>query len=526
MTRSRILIVEDDAILTAHMEESLINLGYEVAGLAATGEDAVRLALERKPDAIIMDIRLRGEMTGIEAAEEIRKTADIPIVYLTAYTDEILLQHAKLTEAYAYLAKPVRERELRASLEMAIYKHTSESRIAHLNQVLDAVRNVNRLITREHDAQRLLEDACHSLVRTRGYALVWIGKVETEGKRILPVASAGPGQGFLDDIHVTWDDSENGRGAVGAAVRLGRPVVFRDLTADPNYAPWRDRAIKEGFVASAALPMLIAGRLFGVLTVYADTAAVFDEEEVGLLDEMAGDSAFALKSIEGEGDRRRMEEALRTSEAQLSNAAKIAHLAPWEHDVAKDAFTFTDLFYEMMGTTAEREGGYTMPGARYAQRFIHPEDAALVAKEIRKGTEMPDHTFHGYMEHRIVYADGKVGYVAVRYFPVKDDHGRPLRAFGVMQDITERRRAEEELRSGYQKIQRAVAGAIKALGLMAETRDPYTSGHQQRVAELAVGIAREMGLPDDQIETLRVAGPPRHRQGFGPLRDPEQAHHA
>ncbi len=83
-------------------------------------------------------------MNGIEAAGEIRRSMDIPVVYLTAYTDETILQQATITDAYAYLIKPVRDRELRASLEMAFDKHDSDLHLSHLNQVLRALRDGRR----------------------------------------------------------------------------------------------------------------------------------------------------------------------------------------------------------------------------------------------------------------------------------------------------------------------------------------------------------------------------------------------
>ncbi|MEI8084454.1 MAG: response regulator, partial [Actinomycetes bacterium] len=129
MDTARILIVEDDAILVTHLERMLVHLGYEVAGLAATGETAVELALAHEPDAVLMDIRLSGAMTGIQAATEIHRQLDTPIIYLTAYVDDALLLQAKHTDAYAYLTKPVRDHELRASLEMALYKHAAERRV-------------------------------------------------------------------------------------------------------------------------------------------------------------------------------------------------------------------------------------------------------------------------------------------------------------------------------------------------------------------------------------------------------------
>jgi two-component system, cell cycle sensor histidine kinase and response regulator CckA len=145
-------------------------------------------------------------------------------------------------------------------------------------------------------------------------------------------------------------------------------------------------------------------------------------------------------------ERKKAEEALRTSQAQLSNALTMAHLGHWEYDVAKDLFIFNDHFYKIFRATAEQVGGYTMSSSDYARRFLHPEDAPLVGSEIRKSIETTDPNFSGQLEHRVIFADGEIGYITVRYFAVKDEEGRTVKTYGVNQDITERKRAEESLR--------------------------------------------------------------------------------
>jgi PAS domain S-box-containing protein len=150
-------------------------------------------------------------------------------------------------------------------------------------------------------------------------------------------------------------------------------------------------------------------------------------------------------------ESKRAEKLLRTSEAQLSNAMKIAKLGYWEYDVAKDLFTFNDHFYAIFRTTVEQVGGYTMSSARYAQLFVHPEDAPMVAVEIQKALETTDPHFSRQLEHRIIYADGEIGYIAVRFFIVKDDQGRTVKTYGANQDITERKRAEEKLRESEER---------------------------------------------------------------------------
>ena len=145
-------------------------------------------------------------------------------------------------------------------------------------------------------------------------------------------------------------------------------------------------------------------------------------------------------------ERRAVEEALRASEARLFNALKAARMGHWEYDVATDTFTFDDGFYAMLRTTAEREGGYAMSSARYAGRFVHPDEIEAVATEIRKALEATDPSYSRDLEHRIIFGDGEVGHVAVHFAIAKDDRGHTVRTFGVNQDITEQKRAAEALR--------------------------------------------------------------------------------
>ena len=122
----KILVVEDEAVTGMDIRRSLTELGYSVCAIATTGELAVRKAGELHPDLILMDIMLAGKMTGIEAAEIIKEQYHIPVVYLTAYSDDSYLTKAKLTEPFGYILKPFREQELKTTIEMALYKYAME----------------------------------------------------------------------------------------------------------------------------------------------------------------------------------------------------------------------------------------------------------------------------------------------------------------------------------------------------------------------------------------------------------------
>lgn len=159
-------------------------------------------------------------------------------------------------------------------------------------------------------------------------------------------------------------------------------------------------------------------------------------------------------------ERKQAVEALGVTQARLSNAMRIAHLGAWEYDVASDRFTFDDLFYSMLRTTAEREGGYAMSPAHYYERFVHPNDRALVGPGIREAIETTNPVYTRQIEHRMIYADGEVGYLAVRYYILKDERGHTVKICGVNQDITERIVAFARIREQAEVIDQAPVAVL------------------------------------------------------------------
>jgi len=139
MSAPRVLIVEDETVVALSIKTKLSTLGYEVSGIEVTGEDAVAHVLERSPDVVLMDIRLEGDMDGVQAAEKIREISDVPVIYLTAYTDENTLARAKGTTPYGYIIKPMEDRELRTGIEMALSRHELEARERENRQWLEAI---------------------------------------------------------------------------------------------------------------------------------------------------------------------------------------------------------------------------------------------------------------------------------------------------------------------------------------------------------------------------------------------------
>jgi len=136
MEKEKVLIVEDERIVAEDIRMSLERLGYLVCGMAFSENEALKKVKELHPDIVLMDIVLGGEADGIEAASKVRSDFDIPVVYLTAYGDEGTLERAKVTEPFGYIIKPFEERELKSTIEIALYKHRMEKKLRESEQWL------------------------------------------------------------------------------------------------------------------------------------------------------------------------------------------------------------------------------------------------------------------------------------------------------------------------------------------------------------------------------------------------------
>lgn len=148
--RGKIIIVEDEPGIADELRDRLGHLGYSVVGLARSGSEAIQKTDELRPDLVIIDMQLKGNLDGIEAAEQIRTGLQIPVVYLITSSDDYTVQRAKITEPFGHVFKPFEERELEIIIEMAIYKHTMEQEretlVRELQEALTEVRKLSGLL--------------------------------------------------------------------------------------------------------------------------------------------------------------------------------------------------------------------------------------------------------------------------------------------------------------------------------------------------------------------------------------------
>jgi class 3 adenylate cyclase len=141
-----VLIVEDEQIISRDLSRIIKKYGYEVADVLSSGEEVLTRTLELQPNLILMDIKLNGKISGIEAAEEIKRFIDIPIIYITAYADSEIIHRAKITEPFAYIVKPFDEKSLHTSIELAIYKHNISKKLKERTIELEEERKKSEIL--------------------------------------------------------------------------------------------------------------------------------------------------------------------------------------------------------------------------------------------------------------------------------------------------------------------------------------------------------------------------------------------
>ncbi len=478
MEKAQILIVENDGIIASDLQNRLEGFGFSVPAIVSSGEEAIQKIKENNPDLVVMDIVLDGEMDGIEAAGQIRSQFNIPVIYLTAYTDDNLLKRAKITEPFGYIIKPFEDRELHSSIEIALYKHKAEealqkahdsleqqvkertaelvksnemltreiierkkheSKILHLARVLKSILNIDYLIVREKDPDKFLQAACKILADVRGYRFVWVGFIAEGHKKVIPVAQAGFEEGYLKSQSITWDDTPRGKGPTGTAIKTRKPSVMQNFQNDPRYVPWREAALERGYQSGLALPILAGEYIYGALNIYSIDQDAFDTEEIKLLTNVADNIGHAIRTIDLEKKRKKMSKELQESEEKyrllLKNLPSVVYTG------------YRDWSVEFIDRKLELLTGYDAD--EFNTRRMKWSDI-IVKEDIKTAKEsfiQALKTDKSYIrEYRIRAKAGEILWIQERGHIICDKKGEIEYISGIFFDITERKRIVEQLR--------------------------------------------------------------------------------
>lgn len=233
--KAKILVVEDERIVARDIQGTLQNFGYDVPEVVSSGEEAIQAAYRLDPDMVVMDVMIKGELDGIDAAEIIHNQFNIPVVFLTAYSDDETLKRAKLTESYGFISKPYEEKELFIAIEFALYKHSMLKKMYESKVWLDAIlRSLSEgLLATDKNGQV-------SFMNPTAELILGIKEYEAKGKNLKDVLifegnhaahKEGPQKIICNDGQVKWIELKVSPVREEKGSLIGKAIVFKETKA-------------------------------------------------------------------------------------------------------------------------------------------------------------------------------------------------------------------------------------------------------------------------------------------------------
>jgi PAS domain S-box-containing protein len=331
--------------------------------------------------------------------------------------------------------------------EMA-FSNTEES-LFRVNRALRVFSECKKATTWDYDEYELLRKICRILVALGGYRLAWVGYAsDDEEKTVKPVVHWGYEEGYLNALHVRWDESANGQGPAGTTIRTGQTVIVRDIMTNPKFRPWREMATAHGFSSAISLPLHNGRKVYGALVILAAEADSFDPEEASQLEELTEDLANRIRVIHGEAAQKKAKEEQlflakvihQASEGVLTfdQDARVQYLNPaWEQICGVNA---KDIISKTL---------HQLPCARNNNAFFMAIKGVIETGEVNTGL------------FQNVRDDGSRYKISANISPVMAGDSEVVRYVAVVQDVTYETELEDQLRTA-QKMEAiaTLAGGI------------------------------------------------------------------
>ncbi len=387
MSKGRLLVVEDDRIIAEDIVMTLKRLGYSVAPVASSGEEAIKLAAREKPDLALMDIVLKGSIDGIKAAGHIMKNYDIPVVYLSSHSDRATLKRASETGPFGYLLKPYDETDLRATLEMALYKHRMEKKVREREHWLDIIlKSIGDavIVTDSSGGIKFMNPAAEALTGWRQKEAM--GRTVTEVFRVIDEDTRKPAPNPVEAVL----SGEEKNGTVGHTILIDRDGA--EIPVNNSAAPVKDDR--------------------GGTT---DVVLVFHDET----------------------ERRQALGMLKESERFLNTIFDSIHdpfcIIDRDFRIAR----VNDAYASLKGDKAQ-----DIKGMKCHEAF---EGRAGICEACVVESTFATSTPHSREKH-LVDAEGAEKWLEIFTYPIRDDEGRVSHVIEYARDITQRKQTEEDKR--------------------------------------------------------------------------------
>jgi len=421
---TQILVVEDEPIVALDLQQRLERMGYRVPHVVATGEAAIATASRERPQLVLMDISLKGAMDGVEAAEQIITQLRIPVVYLTAFSDDHTLERAKVTEPYGYLLKPFEERELHTTIEVALYKHQAERALREAHGELELrveertaeLQQANEALQKEIDGRVRRDVRRAALARVREQ--VWRMQTSTDIENVVTSIWEG-----LDRLGVPFQNCV-------IQVVDTQTVYRRDLRGqNPQSEFGRMQDVNREIRSVLDVPFS-----HGTLAVNSSEPDAFSDEHVVMLEELADPLTEGFRRLEDlhelAAERERLAVILRSiadsvvatdSEGQIVLMNRVAEsLTGWQQAVAVGR-SFPEIFEILDEDTRQAKQN-------------------PVTRVLQSGSAI-DLDLHTVLIAR----DGSERLISTSTAPIRHDEGKTIGVVLVSRDVAAHSKTEEDL---------------------------------------------------------------------------------
>jgi PAS domain S-box-containing protein len=361
----------------------------------------------------------RGEQ--VRHFETLRKRKNGQIFHVALSISPIKDQNGKI-EGISTVVRDITEHKL------------AEERTERLNRALRALSECTQRLMRANDEPTVLQQVCDVMVQIAGYRMAWVGYAEhDENKSVRPMAAAGFEEGYLRTADITWADVERGNGPTGTSIRTGTVVVCDDVISDPQLAPWREYALRQGFRSSIAVPLKIGTEVMGTLTIYAIEPRRFQLEEKQLLEQLASNMTYAIVTLRARAERNRAEEELRQT-SRYARSLIEASLDPLV-TISKDG-----KIMDVNRATEEATGvaRQELVGSDFSTYFTEPEKAQQGYQQVYDQGFVQDYPL------AIRHTSGRVIDVLYNATVFKNEAGEIQGVFAAARDITRRQQAEQK----------------------------------------------------------------------------------